>query len=492
MAKEMAIRPGSKSFETWRVPPIPMSLDVYFFNWTNSEDFMNKTIKPVLQELGPYRFTEKPEKVDIVWHPENASISFRKKSIFFFDQEGSSGYLHDNITALNIIALSAAGRAINWDYVRQKSVSIGLNMYEQPMAVTRTVDELLFEGYSDDMIDVAREFPLFGADVPVLFDKFGWFYTRNNSAELTGYFNMYTGVDDINKLGQMYSWNFNSTTNFFGGSCGKVQGSAGEFYPPRPQPSGSIMLFTAELCRYITLDYTETVTIHGLEGYKFSGTTKTVDNGTKYPENQCFCSGKCVPSGVIDVSACRFGTPVYMSFPHYYNADPYYVNQVEGLTPNKDKHEFYMVLEPLTGVVLEASGRFQINMLVQPVKNIKLYEDAPYVFMPLLWFEQKVTIPEAMANELRMVVAIPTTGQICASVIFIIGLVMLVILPIRRMYRQKYKVDTTEKVKAKLDNGVAVEKGPEISPLLEKKNGFLGTVTFKSNGANSDTNEKKN
>lgn len=75
---------------------------------------------------------------------------------------------------------SAAGRAINWDYVRQKSVSIGLNMYEQPMAVTRTVDELLFEGYSDDMIDVAREFPLFGADVPVLFDKFGWFYTVRN------------------------------------------------------------------------------------------------------------------------------------------------------------------------------------------------------------------------------------------------------------------------------------------------------------------------
>lgn len=37
-----------------------------------------------------------------------------------------------------------------------------------------------------------------------------------------------------------------------------------------------------------------------------------------------------------------------MSFPHFYNADPFYRQQVEGMQPEKDKHEFYVALEPVS------------------------------------------------------------------------------------------------------------------------------------------------
>lgn len=56
-------------------------------------------------------------------------------------------------------------------------VDVGLAMYDQEISVTKSVDELLFTGYSDEMIDVARAVPIFGSDVEVPFDKFGWFYT---------------------------------------------------------------------------------------------------------------------------------------------------------------------------------------------------------------------------------------------------------------------------------------------------------------------------
>lgn len=56
-------------------------------------------------------------------------------------------------------------------------VDVGLTMYSQELAITKTVDELLFSGYTDEMIDVARAVPIFGKDVEVPFDKFGWFYT---------------------------------------------------------------------------------------------------------------------------------------------------------------------------------------------------------------------------------------------------------------------------------------------------------------------------
>lgn len=80
-------------------------MDVYFFNWTNPEDLKNHSTKPILEELGPYRFTERPEKVDIEWHDENATVSYRKKSVYFFDEEGSNGSLDDVISSINIVAL---------------------------------------------------------------------------------------------------------------------------------------------------------------------------------------------------------------------------------------------------------------------------------------------------------------------------------------------------------------------------------------------------
>lgn len=67
---------------------------------------------------------------------------------------------------------------MTWSYVNQKSVSIGLTVYNQKVWVTKSASQLLFEGYQDDMIDMAREMPSFMGDttVQVPFDRFGWFY----------------------------------------------------------------------------------------------------------------------------------------------------------------------------------------------------------------------------------------------------------------------------------------------------------------------------
>lgn len=102
----MELGPNTRSYDIWKKPPIPMSMDIYFFNWTNPCNFTNdEYVKPILREVGPYRFTEVMDKVDVDWHPDNATVSFRKKSTYFFDEAGSKGRLDDTITTLNIIAL---------------------------------------------------------------------------------------------------------------------------------------------------------------------------------------------------------------------------------------------------------------------------------------------------------------------------------------------------------------------------------------------------
>lgn len=50
---------------------------------------------------------------------------------------------------------------------------------------------------------------------------------------------------------------------------------------------------------------------------------------------------------MVNLSSCRYGLPVFASLPHYYGADPVYLDTVEGLHPDRNKHEVYLIIEPV-------------------------------------------------------------------------------------------------------------------------------------------------
>ena len=96
------------------------------------------------------------------------------------------------------------------------------------------------------------------------------------------------------------------------------------------------------------MDYTEDVEKNGVTFYRFAGTRKMFASASENPDNWCFCSGgTCNPSGVTNSTTCRYGSPAFVSFPHYYEADTFFQNQVEGLNPQKDLHQFHVDLEPV-------------------------------------------------------------------------------------------------------------------------------------------------
>lgn len=56
-----------------------------------------------------------------------------------------------------------------------KGVELSLAFFDQQIHITKTADELLFKGYDDPIITVAKEIAgIMGIDVP--FNRFGWFY----------------------------------------------------------------------------------------------------------------------------------------------------------------------------------------------------------------------------------------------------------------------------------------------------------------------------
>ncbi|XP_011878460.1 PREDICTED: protein croquemort [Vollenhovia emeryi] len=521
LQKELALSPTSRSFEVWKdtthLPP--MFLKIYMFNWTNPEELNEK--KPHFNQLGPYSFREIRQKDNIKFHHENSTVSYTQRRLWYFDASESNGSLSDIITNLDSVALSGVHKIRYWDPDWQKSLSFLLSSTNRRYYTSKTVDELLFTGYTDSLLTMGKVMPM--EDVPS-FDRFGWFYMRNGSTELDGYLNMETGEHDISQLGMMRKWNYRDTVKFFKSPCNVIEGSAGEFWPPG-RTKDEITLFSAELCRSLIYEYEGTVSHFGLEGYRYVLDRKTLGNDTRrrYPHEQakyfepttttedffsaahlpetgftttesasernsneysdddpdiinmghCYCSGECTPSGLINVSACRYGAPAFISLPHFHKGDPVLLDQVDGLAPNDKDHSFSITLEPMTGLPVNVVARLQINLLLQPSETVTLYHNVPKIYMPMFWFELQVQVSEEMASNLSKLLALPIVMLSVGIIMIIIGLGLIGVVAFLYL-KKKRRVPQTE---------TAPEKAVDESP--DKKTEM---VYMDKTGTNEDPN----
>ena len=66
--------------------------------------------------------------------------------------------------------------------------------------------------------------------------------------------------------------------------------------------------------------------MEGIKGYKYKLDGEFVGNSTYYPDNFCYNPQKMkdfyLPNGIHNVSSCKFDAPAYVSYPHFYMADP--------------------------------------------------------------------------------------------------------------------------------------------------------------------------
>ncbi|KAL1463325.1 hypothetical protein WDU94_015085 [Cyamophila willieti] len=421
LQRELALSSSSRSFNIWRSNPVPIYLDIYLFNWTNPDEILDGDTKPKFVEMGPYRFHENKEVVQIQFH-DNGTVSYKQERRWYFDSDYSDGTLDDNVTTLNAVALSAASTVKNWHWFHQTGLSAFLGTSLQKIHETKTVREFLFDGYESPLINFAKKMPL----IKIPYDKFGWFYTRNGSDTFDGHFNIDTGQGNIANMGKVYEWQYSNETSYYEDSCKMVNGTSGSLFPPVKSKQEKVTMFSPDLCRSISFDYSSEETIEDITGYRYIGSEYMVDNGTLDPSNLCFCNGECVPSGVLNVTSCRFGAPAFVSYPHFFRADPYYASLVEGMMPKRSNHEFYLTLEPTTGIPLDVAARFQINLLLQPIEYVVLYRDVPRVFFPMIWFSNRATMPRHMAEELQLLLTVPCISLIFSGAVFLLGLTVVV------------------------------------------------------------------
>ncbi|OAD55216.1 Protein croquemort, partial [Eufriesea mexicana] len=450
--QELPLTPTSKAFEVWNdtssLPP--MYLKIRFFNWTNPDELRMDYKKPNVVEVGPYVFREVRQKVNVSFNPENHTVSYFNRRWWYYEPELTNGSLTDRITQLNIVAISAKHKIRYWNEALQGTLSLMLSTSN--VHISKTVDELLFTGYDDSLIEMGRM--VSGEDIPP-FDKFGWFYMMNGSTTFDGNYNMATGTDDIGKFGSLKNWNYRDTTKFFKSPCNVVEGSAGEFWPPYRQRD-EIMLYSGDLCRPLTYEYEQTVDYLGLDSYRYVLGEKTLGNSTRrrYPHEQakyfeqttttedffeaehsveatdppeedpdvvnignCYCNGKCTPAGLMNVSSCRYGAPVFASLPHFNRADPSLREAITGLNPDDD-HDFSITLEPRY-IPLSVSAKLQINILLEESKIVSLFRSVPTIYFPVMWFSLEVEATDQFVGDLKKLLAIPNVC-ICTGLIMIV------------------------------------------------------------------------
>lgn len=158
----------------WKETPIPMYIEFYLFNWTNSQEVLKDwSVKPNFEECGPYTFSERHIRVNVKWN-DNGTLSYQQKRIWQFLPEKSKGSLDDKITNLNIIVATVAYTVRDQHYLVKLAVNILLKEKEGSLVSTHTANELLFEGYNDPLLKLAKKLNISGLNIP--FDKFGWFY----------------------------------------------------------------------------------------------------------------------------------------------------------------------------------------------------------------------------------------------------------------------------------------------------------------------------
>lgn len=190
---------------------------------------------------------------------------------------------------------------------------------------------------------------------------------------------------------------------------------------------------------YVTLDLDsnhEPSETHGLEGVRYIGSMRSLDNGTLFPDQKCFApnisknsvtpnnsittnktanykeldSDNYLPRGLRDVSKCRFNAPAYLSFPHFYLADENLMKPFVGLKPDPKKHQLSIELEPKTGLPLQILARVQINIKTQPISLLRMFSKAKVRYWPMVWFTQRAVLTDDLASQVRSLLVLEHLG----------------------------------------------------------------------------------
>ncbi|KAK2563474.1 Lysosome membrane protein 2 [Acropora cervicornis] len=381
---EVALKDGTLGFEEWKKPSTPIYKQYFVFNLTNPEAVMEGAI-PNVTQIGPEFRTN--EVLD--WNQDQSIVTYMPNRTYIFDEATSCAGCDDQMDSFVTVNIPLLLK--NMDLTNYTKclglVQLTADIYGVKLFQRKRVREFLW-GYTDDMLEAivnvkSDDCPSSAAKNVTPFVQI----QKNNT--YFGISAVHTGQDDISKVQQFTMWRHESlgkyTSYLF--FC-----SDGTQFAPRLTGDETLYTFSPEICRSISFTHESRLEVKKIKLYRFTVPPEVFKSGDIYPSNKGFCvEPGCLPSGLLNVSLCRpMNPPLVVSSPHFYQGNKSLLKTVNGLHPTKSAHETFLDVEPLTGRVMRAAQRLQINVALESTGEItdeKAKEFRSKVYEVIIIFE---------------------------------------------------------------------------------------------------------
>ncbi|XP_061727775.1 scavenger receptor class B member 1 [Cydia pomonella] len=413
--RELKLWNGSLSYSYWQKPGVVRLTKVYIFNVTNPSGFLEHGEKPKLVEVGPFVYREDMEKVNIKFH-DNDTITYQHNKILRFVPELSVNK-NQKLTVPNIPLLTVTSFSPNLAGLVVSGLASVLSVAYKKTAepfVKVTAEQLVF-GYDDPLVTLAHYFYPKGKRPN---SQMGLLLARNGTLDEVS--TIYTGQKSMSRFGYLDKINgLDHLPHWKDSPCNDIRASEGSFFPPRAVTKSDLVhVYDKDICRILPLQYRRDIYKDGIQTGLYTPPASTFESADVNPDNRCYCQGeKCPPRGLQNISPCQYSAPVYLSYPHFYDAEPSLLDKFEGLKPVQKTHETYFMIQPKLGVPLEGFVRVQLNLKVSRAPNIYVnsINKFPDIIFPVMWIEEG--IHEVTTPIWRWIYLATTVGPIAAPLL---------------------------------------------------------------------------
>ncbi|CAG9791751.1 unnamed protein product [Diatraea saccharalis] len=422
--KNIQLDNTSVMFEKWRKLPMPLDFKVYVFNVTNPEE-VNNGAKPILAEVGPYVYKEYRERT-VLGYGDNDTIRYSLKKNFIFDDTESGALTEDD--ELTVINFSYMAAILSVQEMMPSLTGMINQALEEFFSELRDpflrvkVRDLFFDGI---YVNCAGNHSALGlicgklrTEAPPTMrpseDGKGFYFSMFSHMNRTesGPYDMVRGTEDVNELGHIVAYKGKSFMPHWGGDkyCGQLNGSDASIFPPIDENNvpKRLYIFEPEVCRSMFASFVEKTTIFNMTAYHYAISRDVLAAKSANPENKCFCKKNwsanhdgCLLMGVLNLMPCQ-DAPAIASLPHFYLASEELLEYFGGgINPDKEKHDTYIFLDPVTGVVLKGLRRLQFNIELRKIESVPQLANVRTGLFPLLWLEEGATLPDSVVDELK-------------------------------------------------------------------------------------------
>ncbi|KAK6633875.1 hypothetical protein RUM44_004482 [Polyplax serrata] len=445
----LSLAPGTFALNLWLSPPVTVYVKIYIFNFTNPGDFLAGKEKLKVQQLGPYVYAEQLENTNPIFHSNGTLSYIPRRKVTHIPEMSVGNPKSVQVTVPNIPFLGLASMVSDSSvFTNLAFMTLSKYLGSEPF-LNLTVHDYLW-GYDDPLVKMANK--IVSTKIP--FSKFGLLdrmydegdnvitiRLSDNGLKMTdkGYLPQYS-IDTWNGSPGLSTWGYKPENFQTEGPirpepherCKLIRGASdGVIFPRNVSPKIVHQVFRKSFCRMIPLVFEkEGIAKNGIPAYWYKLPENVFDTPETNPAQACYCTpnSTCLPKGLSDITPCYYNIPAAVSFPHFLAGDPKLLEDVQGLSPNKEEHGTNIMLQPNLGMPMEFQTRIQTNIVMKKIRYNSRIAPLSDLTLPIVWIELEMDGLPTYITLLLYVIVFVAPGLLIAIVIicFVSGLCLLI------------------------------------------------------------------